>query len=205
MYTHTTRQISTLSLILTLFITCGTAHAQGTATGPFTNHDVEPGPVVNIGSLIDPIPIDLDVDGPPWFKSVSDPLGILTGPFDLAFNETIINVGTEPWYDWHEVILDPPAGMPQSSWQAVKVLVNGVPIGFNSSGLGTPTLDLFDFTQPVLPGDILEVQKIVDAYDTTDNSGAFLRILEYPTPEPASAALLGLGALAVLGRRKEAA
>lgn len=200
---HKTRLIKALSLTLTLFIGCGTALAQGTATGPFTNHIVEPGPVVNIGSLINPIPIDLDPNGPPWFKSVSDPNGVITSPTDLFFNETIINVGTEPWYDWHEVILDPPAGLPQSNWVDVKVLVNGTTIGFSSSGLGTPVLDLFDFSQPVLPGDILEIQKIVGAYDTTTVSGAFLRILEYPTPEPASLALLSLGGLSFLRRRKE--
>lgn len=189
---------------LTCALIGNAALAQGTATGPFTIHVVEPGPVVNIGSLANPFPIDLDPAGPPWFKNVGDPNFLITGTSDLTFNETIINVGTEAWYDWHEFILDPPVGLPQSSWQSVKVLVNGVPIGFNSIGLGTPALDLFDFSQPVLPGDILQVQKTINVFSTAGHSGAFLRILEYPTPEPASLTLLGLGSLAVLRRRKEA-
>ncbi len=203
MHAYTTKLLGSLAIVLTLVLTQGTVLAQGTASGPFTIHEVEPGPVVNIGSLIDPIPIDLDPLGPPWFKNIGDPFGYVTAPSDLQFNETIINVGTEPWYDWHEFILDPPVGMSQSSWQTVKVLVNGTPIGFSSSGLGTPSLDLFDFSQPVLPGDILQIQKTIDVYDTTGNSGAFLRILEYPTPEPASALLMITGATGLLLRQRE--
>ncbi|MEZ6190498.1 MAG: PEP-CTERM sorting domain-containing protein [Phycisphaerales bacterium] len=191
-------------IALTLLLTSSVAMAQGTASGPFTIHVVDPGPVVNIGSLINPFPIDLDPVGPPWFKNVGDPNFLVTGASDLAFNETIINVGTEPWYDWHELILSPPVGMPQSNWLTVKVLVNGTPIGFSSTGLGTPALDLFGFSQPVLPGDILQIQKTVEVFSTAGFSGAFLRIQEYPTPEPASLALLSLGSLAVLRRRKEA-
>lgn len=196
--------LATSIITLTLASMPNIVLAQGTATGPVTTHIVEPGPVVNIGSLINPIPIDLDPVGPPWFKNIMDPNGVLTVPTDLMFNETIINVGTEPWYDWHEVILAPPVTLPQSNWLNVNLLVNGNAISFNSTGLGTPTLDLFDFSQPVMPGDILEIQKIVGAYDTTAVSGAFLRIMEYSTPEPASLALLSLGSLSILCRRKEA-
>src|SRR5690606_39355071 len=62
-------------------------------------------------------------------KNIMDPNGVLTVPTDLMFNETIINVGTEPWYDWHEVILAPPVTLPQSNWLNVNLLVNGNEIG----------------------------------------------------------------------------
>ncbi len=191
---------------LTLLMMCNNTLAQGTATGPFTSHFVDPGPIVLIGDPASPIPIDLDPTGPPWFKSITDPSGVITAPSLLTMIETIQNVGTEPWLDWHEHILPNAAGVTSpSTWFSVKLSINGNPIGFNSIGLGTGDLWLDTFSQPVLPGDILVVEKEVEAFPLPPGStGPILRIAEYPTPEPASLALLSLGSLSVLGRRKAA-
>lgn len=194
-------------LALALFALCNTALAQGTATGPFTSHIVDPGPIVLIGDPAGPIPIDLDPTGPPWFKSITDPNNVILNPAGelLTMVETIQNVGTEPWYDWHEFIFPNAAGVPSpSSWISVKLSINGTPIGFTPTGLGTVSLDLDNFSQPVLPGDIFVIEKEVEVFPLLPgNSDPLLRIQEYPTPEPASLALLSLGSLSVLRRRKE--
>lgn len=193
------------AVLLTLIVFSGQAYAQGTATGPFTSHIVDPGPIVLIGDPASPIPIDLDPTGPPWFKSITDPNAVITVPTLLTMIETIENVGTEPWYDWHEHILPNAAGVSSpSTWVSVKLSVNGVPIGFSSGGLGTGDLWVDSFSQPVLPGDVLVVEKEVEAFPlTSGTSGPILRIQEYPTPEPASLALLGVSTVLVLGKRKE--
>lgn len=196
-------------LTLTLLIMSSPVWAQGTATSPFTAHEVEPGPIVYVGGPLDsingpdPIPIDLDPTGGPWSKSITDPDFLITTPTILQMVETIINVGDEPWFDWHEHILPNAAGVPSSStWVSVKLFVNGTPITFASGGLGTQDLWVDTFSQPVLPGDILTVEKEVEAFPLPFPTGdPILRLQEYPTPEPASAALIGLGGLALLKRR----
>jgi len=198
-----TKFILTPILTLVLLATCNTAWAQGTASGPATGHIVDPGPIVVIGDPTNPFPIDLDPNGAPWFKSIDDPNGVIVVPGLLEMKETIINVGTEPWFDWHEHILAPPAGLPQSNWFGVGMLLNGIPLGFTPTGLGTPNLWLDNFSLPVLPGDVLEITKLVEVDPSTAASGGpLLRIQEYPTPEPASAALLGIGSVVLLGKRR---
>jgi len=199
------RLILTPVLAVALFTMCSSTFAQGTATGPFTSAFVTPGPNVFIGDAANPIPIDLDVNGLPWSKSITDPNFVITNPAGeiLTLIETIQNVGTEPWLDWHEHILPNAAGVVSSSWLSVKLSINGNPLGFTPTGLGTADLWLDNFSQQVLPGDILVVEKEVEAFPLLPpSSGPILRLQEYPTPEPASAALMGLGSLIVMARRK---
>ncbi len=197
--------ILTPALVLALFSICNTALAQGTATGPFTSHIVDTGPIVLIGDPASPIPIDLDPFGAPWSKSITDPGAVITVPSLLTMIETIENVGTEPWLDWHEHILPNAAGVSSSTWFSVKLSINGSLIGFTPTGLGTADLWLDNFTLPVLPGDVLEITKEVEVFPLTPGTaGPILRIQEFPTPEPASLALFGLSSLLILGKRKEA-
>jgi hypothetical protein len=203
MNTSLTRLILAPALALTLLAMSSTAWAQGTATGPFTSHFVTPGPEVLVGDAANPIPIDLDPTGSPWFKSITDPNGLITSTTALSMTETILNVGTEPWFDWHQVILPNAAGVPSSTWLSVDLLINGSPITFSSTGLGTAILDVDTFSQPVLPGDILTIQNVVEVFPVPPPStGAILRLQQFPTPEPASAGLIGLGALTLLGKRR---
>lgn len=189
--------------ILTLCLFTSQVFAQGTATGPNTTHQVDPGPVVVIGDPTNPFPIDLDPTGPPWTKTIVDPNQLILNGGLLTVDETIINVGNEPWLDWHEHILPDPFGVVPGIWLNVNMLINGNPIGFNVIGLGTPDLWLDTFTQPVLPGDVLSIRKVMEV--TPGIPGTFTQpiiIEEYPTPEPASAALISLGSLMLLARRK---
>jgi hypothetical protein len=200
MYKHLTRTILIPAIAVGLLMFSHSAQAQGTATGPITSHIVDPGPIVVIGDPASPIPIDLDITGPPWLKNIADPFGNIIGGGPLDLNETIINVGNEPWLDWHEHILPDATGIVPGLWVFVDMTINGNPITFNAVGLGTPDLWLDTFSQPVFPGDVLNVRKIIDA--TPGPALLQMRIAEYPTPEPASAALIGIGSLLLVARRK---
>ncbi len=202
MYARLSRSLFAPILAVAVFSMCSAAFAQGTATGPVTTHTVDNGPIVLIGDPTNPFSIDLDPNGPPWTKNIIDPNLLMINGGILDIVETIINVGTEPWLDWHEHILPDATGVVPGIWVNVNMSINGNPIGFNAVGLNTANLWLDTFTQQVLPGDILEIHKQLDASPTP--ALFTLRIEEYPTPEPASAALLGIGSLLVLARRRAA-
>jgi hypothetical protein len=201
-----TRQLFAVALILSSGLLCESVSAQGTSTGPHTIHTVTTGGFgasVSMGAPGAEIPIDLDPTGQPWTKSINDPNGEITAPGPLTIFEMIVNTGTEAWGDWHEHILAPPSGSAAYYWMSVlNVDINGTNIGYTATGLGTQTLNLFNFSQPVMPGDVLSILKrawVTPAPSGT--TGPMLRIQEYPTPfinvpEP-SALVLALGGLVV--------
>lgn len=201
------RLILTPVLAVALFAMCNTALAQGTATGPSTEHDIVAGPIVLIGDPNNPMPIDLDSNGPPWVKGFFDPKGLAAGNVTVDIIETIENVGTESWADWHEHIIgDPASATSPSFWSSVVSLeINGNPITFIATGIGTKDLELDTFSQPVLPGDILTIHKQVDVFNTAGETQApLVRMLEYPTPipEPGSLALAAVSSLVLIGMRR---
>ena len=64
---------------------------------------------------------------------------------------------------------------------------------------------------PINPGEVLDVHKALLFVgtptnriwgDATDGSEDFIRVIEYPTPEPATVGLLALGAVAAAARRR---
>jgi hypothetical protein len=140
---------STLSPLVALALLAmgNAAFAQGVSTPLSTNHIVDPGPIVYIGNAANPIPVDLDPLGPPWHKNIGDPNNnvMVLGNMDIV--ETLVNVGTESWTDWHEIFLPPPVGLTAPTWTSVVGLsVNGNPITYTATGLGTGTLNLFNFS-----------------------------------------------------------
>lgn len=197
------KSIATSLLVLLLLAMNTTTFAQGVSTPGFTIHNIDPGPVVYIGNAANPIPVDWDGAGSPWLKSINDPNGNVMGVANVDFVETLLNVGTEAWTDWHEILLPPPVGLTSPHWSAVVGLsINGNPIMYTATGIGTGTLDLFNFSQPVLPGDIFEIHKQV-LVDSGVIAGGFLRIQEYPTvPEPACLALLAVTGGLIAGTRR---
>lgn len=191
--------LGAFACVVALGFTSSTVWAQGTATGPATSHPVQPGPIVLVGDPINPQPIDLDPNGPPWSKGIFDPSMIMAtgGPLDIV--ETIINVGTEPWGDWHEEILAPPAGLPPAIWNSVTSMeINGNPITFSVMGTGTQTLWMDNFSQPVLPGDVLVIRKQAEVFPNSAGATGvpLIRMIEFPTPVPEPTTLL-LGVLSL--------
>ena len=193
------------ALAIALWAISTTALAQGVAGSPFTIHTVDPGPQVVIG-VPAPMPIDLDPLGGPWLKNIGDPDFNAAGPSTVDLFESMENVGTEAWGDWHEHLLPSPSGLPDHVWDSVvSVTINGNPITYTATGFGTQTLDLFNFSQPVLPGDIFSIHKRFNTVGSGGVSGAFVRLQQYPTPavpEPTSFTLLALAMGGVVCRRR---
>ena len=203
----TLKLVSTVAFTLTLCMASTVVFAQGTATGPATSHPVVPGPMVLVGDPNNPQPIDLDPNGPPWSKGIFDPNILLATGGLLDIFETIENVGTEAWGDWHEEILAPPFGLPPAIWNTVVGMeVNGNPITFSVMGLGTQVIWLDNFSQPVLPGDVLTIHKVAEVFPNAAGATGvpLMRLIEYPTPipEPATCALLVIGSLGLLVRSR---
>ncbi|MEN1680232.1 MAG: hypothetical protein AAGJ46_11625 [Planctomycetota bacterium] len=200
------------SLMLAILLAPTLANAQGTANAPSTVHVIDSSSgVVWIGGPNDPIngpdpqPIDLDPTGLPWRKAISTGPGSndVFGGGTLLLSETILNVGDEPWTDWHEI--DAQIGSHGTVWGAVlDVRVNGTSITY--SEVVTPTtIDLFNFSQLVMPGDVLEIDKTLVAL--TENfvgpNTTVASILQYPTiPEPTTAVLAILPAIGLAMRRR---
>jgi len=159
----------TFFAILAIGFFCNSTFAQGTATGMFTSHSVGPGLIVNIGDAASPISIDLDPTGLPWSKGFFDDRGFTSGGGTLDNFETILNAGTEAWGDWHEHLIgDPASASAPSFWSAaVSLEVNGSPITFSATGIGTKDLWFDNFSLPVLPGDVLTIHKQADIFSNT--------------------------------------
>lgn len=208
-----TQPIAFAASAILLTLLSSNARAQGTATSPSTVHVHDPSTnIFWVGGPNDtingpgPIPIDLDASGGPWRKQFysSPTVGFGGGG---TFVETILNVGTEPWTDWHEINAD--LGSHGAIWglgSVTSLEVDGVPITFNTSLSGVNTLNIDTFSQPVLPGQILRIEKqfaITTLNFSQPNTLAYT-LLEYPTtiPEPGTLALLMCGLTAVAITRR---
>ena len=188
----------------------GSALAQGTAAGPTTQHEVDvqnnlayaggPNDTINGPS---PYPIDLDPSGQPWTKEIVTPptTGYTGGLFDMF--ESIKNAGTETWHDWHEDLTSGALGVGWNSAGVVSAKVNGSPITFNQTFI-LSNLNIDSFSQPVLPGDTLELHKQITIFtDNVAGPGEIIFTIEqFPTPEPASAAMLAVLAMCGTAHRR---
>jgi len=207
-----TRYTLTELCACTALIFAQPAMAQGTATGPSTFHIADnanqAGYAGGVNDTVNgpgPYPIDLDIAGLPWRKTFeTDPTTgyFAGGSFDLF--EEVVNVGTESWDGWVE---DFSSGAIGVAWLAVNdIRVNGTSITFNTSIVGS-ILKVDGFSIPVLPGDTLELDKQMITTSNVLGPGptvTLLTIQQFPTaiPEPASLALLGLGASALFKRNR---
>ena len=162
-------------------------------------------------STAGPIPVVLDPLGPVWGKSFTGPNGSNflyppTSPSNpaLPVTEVLQVAGTIPWTDWHEDVIGIDAsGAIDLGWTwgaNPTILVGGLPApGLSITGAGTSSLSFF--FNSLAPGTVVDIRK--DLVYTGPAGAAFigtLAIHEYPTPEPASLALLAIGSLLAFRR-----
>jgi len=165
-----------------------------------------------VGSPTAPIPVVRDPLGPPWGKSFTGPNG---GPFGhpalgpaLPVQEFLVVGGNLSWSDWHEDVIGIDAsGAPDPGWVWVNpaFLVGGLPApGLTITGAGTNSLSFY--FNPLPPGTPIVIRKqlVYNGLPGTAFIGT-LAIHEYPTPEPTTLSLLGIGwAVLLTGRRRVA-
>jgi hypothetical protein len=197
-----------------------TAFAQGVAPplgGSVTTHFLE-APTFTGWTIDDggggPVVVERDPNGQPWFKDLLEsgpnpPIGVVAQPGDtFTVHEQLIIGGNLSWKDWHEEILNP-------DWEWVDTAVNAITLHVNGAvapglsimnmpaGAGVGGSLWFDFDE-AFPGDTIDIYKNIQYVGAAGTvfSGT-IHIAEYPTPEPATMALLGVGSMAMLKRRRK--
>jgi hypothetical protein len=162
----------------------------------------------NVVSSTGPIPVVLNPTGPAWSKNFTGPNG---GPFaqpafgpPLPVHESLVVAGILPWTDWHEDVIGIDAsGAPDPGWVWANpaLLVGGLPApGLSITGAGTNSLSFY--FNPLPPGTVVDIRKqlVYNGLPGATFIGT-LAIHEYPTPEPATMGLMGIGSLLVWRRR----
>jgi MYXO-CTERM domain-containing protein len=155
------------------------------------------------------IPVQLDPNGSPWTKTLVGDMNIGGGvvyanPGDtFSVQELLMVAPTQSWTDWHEDLLSP-----EWDWLGpTTLLANGLPapgLSFSTTPATLVSGGTIDFTfNPLPPGTQVTIQKTLHYAGLSGQMYASKVIVsENPTPEPATAALLALGGLAVVRRRR---
>lgn len=204
------RILATVCVAIASLAAIPLVQAQGVgnlAVLPHTFQQQTPGGGWTIGGAAGPIGVVRDPNGPKWIKNLEGPQGgpFVAPPGSIHTVQELLQIeGNLPWLDWHEEIITP-------GWewaQPIVFLANGAPPNNLQVSLlpGTPNHGgavHFDF-DPLFAGTQIIIRKQLQYVGGTDGTAFFgtVQIAQYPTPEPASAALLALGSLAVLRRRR---
>lgn len=175
------------------------------------------------------VPLIFDPKGGPMTKNFATPR-FETGapiqidalqPFPFVVNENfplVAGVSNHRVSDWHEIILTPGWAWIRPGSSAFPALFPPGTSLITRDGLPWPSTDIpgsgdpnridVQFS-PIEPGHVLDIHKALLWVGTTDNriwgdnpNESFIRVLEYPTPEPSSFVLAGFAVVALLLARK---
>jgi hypothetical protein len=151
------------------------------------------------------LPVVLSPTGPAWQKILVGPnyQPVVAAPGQTFYlHEVLVVGGTVPWTDWHENLVNP-----YWDWTSASILVNNaVPAGLtinNIPGNGTQGGSISFLFNAAPVGAIVDIYKQL-TYQANPALPVFsskVIVNEYPTPEPASLALLALGGTVLLRRR----
>ncbi len=178
----------------------GSLPTQFSSPAPITGWSVDSGIPTNPW-----LPVQFDPNGPQWVKTFTGSNGqpIVAVPGQtFTLQELLVVAPTLSWSDWHEHIITP-----GWDWVAPTALfANGVPAGGLTTVITPGSMTAggsIDFTfNPLVPGTQVIIRKLLQY---TSTSGTVFTgkvdIAQYPTPEPASLGLLGLGGLLLMRRR----
>jgi hypothetical protein len=160
---------------------------------------------VLIGTPNDPIEIYLDPAAGPWKKILMNDNNLGTLTFDewlmVAADPKVIPPGP-PWTDWDELILDPNwswTGAPTVTLPSGTILTGTI-----STHQNPDDFVVFNFDPAQNPGTLLHVVKTLEWKGVTSGPPAIVNVLEWPTPEPGTIAMLisGAAALAIMFWRR---
>lgn len=141
-------------------------------------------------------------------------------PFKGTLQVTVTNTGTQAWGDFHFQIYDPLGTQDISNVHFIDASMQSYDGAWGSdpvyqapvfvrplddwaidNDVVGATMDLYFYNNPILPGETAVLSVMTD---NTQSQVGFFGVMVYPTPvpEPATMALIGVGTLALLGRKK---
>jgi len=218
-------QIGTISMrsLSAMLVGAFTAAAAGQGVGPGsptdTTHQFDTSTGVwwvggpnDPGNMGEPYQVSLDPNGPWWRKTLTgSPQGPDGGPGVLHVHEFIELVPPPglpsiPWTDWHQEIKTP-----GWAWTGATIYLAGDPQMEPIPGLQTmisPEGESVWFTfDPLVPSSsdpiVIEIWKDIEWVGPGPYiPGQPIEVWNYPTPTPSTIALMGLGGVAAMRRRR---
>jgi hypothetical protein len=169
-----------------------------------------------IGAVDNRIGVTLDPTAGPWIKNLLGPNGGnvsaddtgFTAPSSYALDEHLVIGGQLSWTDWHEDVLTP-------GWNIGALIsanggpVHGLVVDLTDTNWPTTGGTVSMTFDPLPPGTRIDLKKTLSWVGDPKVIGnlfnGVIRIAEYPTPEPGSAVLFGLGIVGLLLLRRKLA